>query len=260
MNEYYDYGRDFERELECEMEKWNCGYHTPEVLHNIKDLMKVITLLQEKEAGEAMREYLEDEHGYDSHTGDFRERMKYNPYGVYNMADPKRPMRSGDKGSYPYRTGKEGNYPREYERGRRSGDMRDYDDYNRDGRYPPEMYGIWNHGDESKMREKKDKLTDKEYKEWAEHLENEDGTTGPIWTEDETTSLGKKVGVDFNKISKVAYWLTCNMMYSDFCEIFEKLSMNKPEVYAQLAWKWLDDSDTIDGEKKLAAYHEYIVE
>lgn len=262
MNEYYDYGRDFERELECEMEKWNCGYHTPEVLHNIKDLMKVITLLQEKEAGEAMREYLEDEHGYDSHTGDFRERMKYNPYGVYNMADPKRPMRSGDKGRSTYRSDRDGNYTREYEKGRRDDDRRGYDDYNRDGRYPPEMYGIWNHGDESKIKDKmKPKvLDDKEYDKWMESMEGADGSSGPMWTEDETTALAKKIGVNFDKFSKKEFQVATNAMYSDYCEVLEKYGINKPEVYASLAKAFLEDEDSIKGGEKLSAYYEYIVE
>lgn len=267
MNEYYDYGRDFERELECEMEKWNCGYRTPEVLHNIKNLLKVITLCQEKEAGEAMRDYLEDDYGYDSRTGDFRERMKYNPYSVYNMADPKMPMRSGDKDASGYRRDtsyRQGDNRRGYDRdSNRSDYRRDYDGSDRDMRSRErDMYGIWNHGDESKMKEKmKPKnLDDKEYDKWMEEMEGADGTKGPMWNEEETTSLAKKVGVDFNKFSKKAYQTAVNMMYSDYCEVLEKYGINKPEVYAALAKAFLDDEDSIKGGEKLSAYYEYIVE
>lgn len=266
MNEYYEYGRDFERELECEMEKWNCGYRTPEVLHNIKNLLKVITLCQEKEAGEAMRDYLEDDYGYDSRTGDFRERMKYNPYSVYNMADPKMPMRSGNKDTSGYRRDtsyRQGDNRQGYDRDSNRNDYRrDYDGSDRDMRSRErDMYGIWNYGDESKMKEKmsgKEKLTDEEYKEWVNGLLNSDGSSGETLNMEETTSLAKKVGVDFSKFSKTAWWATCNIVLSDYAEVFAKYGMNKPEIIASFSKAWLEDADGLDGEEKLAVYKKYI--
>lgn len=257
MNEYYEYSKDFEKELDCEMEKWSCGEKTPEVLHNIKDLLKVITLLQEKEAGEAMREYLEDEYGYDSHTGDFRERMKYNPYSVYNMADPKRTMKSTDKRTPGYRRDDyrmmEGNYPTEMENPRRVDDKRLYESY-------PEMRGIYNHADSSKI---KDKLTEQDIKKWMDSLESDTGEKGPMWTREEVEAVAKKDGVKFDKFSLDDLYAAMNMLYSDFSSVGEQFGVDKPGFYLALAKNFLVDADFPGGEdeggKKLALYYHDIV-
>lgn len=258
---YYDMNRCLCKELCEEFEKFE-NDPKAEYMHGIHKIVETMVGLTELEAAGAMREYLEDEHGYNSRTGEFPERDWSMPHRVWNAAPmrtmPPYYMQSNDYDVMPgmnYDGGmyNRGGYPSE-RRGRDMGDMENRG-RSRDsrGRYN-EGYGVYN-----MAHERKKKLTDKEYKEWVDHMVDADGGTGGMWTKEETTAVARKIGIDFKDFSEADFHVAMDMVYSDYCEVFDKYGMDKPEIYAEIAKAWLCDEDTLQGAEKLAAYYEYVV-
>lgn len=67
---------------------------------------------------------------------------------------------------------------------------------------------------------------------------------GQKWNMDQTSSIGAEVGVDWNKIAKINFYVVMNMMYSDFRRTAEKVEYeDDPKFYAYLAKDWLCDDD-----------------
>lgn len=83
----------------------------------------------------------------------------------------------------------------------------------------------------------------------TKEMKNEDGTTGPHWTIDQTSIVAKQVGVDFSKYNEYDWNYVMNMMYSDFYGAIQ----NDPIVYGKLSKKFLEDKDAREG-KALAYY------
>lgn len=259
---YYEMNKCLCKELCEEFDKFK-EMKTPEVLHNIYKLIDSMVGLTELEAAGAMREYLEDEHGYDSYSGEFRDRGWDMPRGVYNAGRRFRPMNAYPYTTYtgiPYGGGDEWEYNDRY-MGRDG--SKDMDVYNRGrsrdsrGRYNDERIGIYNM---AHMKEHIKEMSDHDYNEWLEKMEGADGSVGPMWTEEETTAVAKKIGIDFQKFTPKEFQVAMDMMYSDMCEVAEEFNVNKPEFYAKLAKAWLLDEDALQGGKKLSAYHEFVVE
>lgn len=247
----YDMNKVLCEELCCEFEKFEHD-RSEENFHPVYKLIKAMVGLQELEAAGAMRRYLEDEHGYDSYTGEFRE-MMYPRYGIYNAIPPmypnpnpayQRPMTAGDRRKMD---------GREYGRGyddERMGDR----DMNRDRDYR----GIYNMAHDHTKKVKK--LTESQYKEWVDNMVGADGSSGGMWDKAQTTAVAKKIGIDFKEYDEDAFWVAMNMVYSDMCEVMEKHGLNKAEVFAEMANAWLTDEDTEKGAEKLASYYEFVVE
>ena len=101
-----------------------------------------------------------------------------------------------------------------------------------------------------------DEMTSRQIKHWMEHLENEDGTTGPRYTKDQVEQYRRSLGIncDLEKL-----YAATNMMYSDYCRVLRKYGADRPEIYVELGAAFLDDKDA-GASDKLAAYYEYIVE
>ena len=95
---------------------------------------------------------------------------------------------------------------------------------------------------------------------WAAHMVNEDGTTGPRWPMEQTTALAESMGLSWNKISPWCWWVTMNMMYSDYSGVAEKYGVSIAEFYADMARAFLMDKDGPEAKKKLGAYYHGIVE
>lgn len=260
---YYDMNKCLCKELCCEFEKFE-NMQTQEVLHNIHKLIDSMVGLTELEAAGAMREYLEDEHGYDSKSGEFKGRNWDGYHGIYNDAR-RYPMMPRNM-AYPGYTYTGLPYGKDY-------DMMDDDDrymgrmdgeaYDRGrsrdirGRYNDGRMGIYNM---AHMKEHIKEMSDHDYDKWLEGMEGADGSIGPMWTEEETTSVAKRIGIDFNNFTPKEFQVAMDMMYSDMCEVAEEFNVNKPEFYAKLAKAWLLDEDTLKGGEKLSAYHEYVVD
>lgn len=94
--------------------------------------------------------------------------------------------------------------------------------------------------------------------EWMRSLQNDDGTTGPHWTMDQAKQVmaQKEIGG-----SPIAWWITLNMMYSDYCNVAKKLGVNTVDFYACMAEAFLNDKDAVGGGggEKLAGYFAHIV-
>lgn len=92
-------------------------------------------------------------------------------------------------------------------------------------------------------------------KEWVENMDNEDGSTGPHWTMEQTKRLQTQKGIQADELE---FWVVMNMMYSDYCKAVKKSSVSNPtDLYAELAKAFLMDKDA--HKDKLARYWEYVV-
>lgn len=257
MHKLYEWNEMLCKGLKEEMECFEKDPN-PEKLHEIKEIVETIVGLTELEAAGAMREYFEDEHGYDSRTGQFPDRDWTAPHRIWNAA-PMRTMPPYYPQGMDYDMMPSMDYDGVYNRAYPPMVKRGVNDRGRSrdsrGRYN-EGYGIYNMAHDMP---KKDKLSDKDYKEWVEDMVGADGSIGGMWTKEETTAVAKKIGVDFKKFDETAFWVAMNMVYSDTCEVMDKHGINKPEIFAELAESWLSDEDTLKGAKKLAAYYECVV-
>lgn len=91
-------------------------------------------------------------------------------------------------------------------------------------------------------------------KEWTDHMENEDGTKGPHWTMEQTKQVMAQKGVECDPLE---FFVTLNIIYSDYCGVAKKLGVNTIDFYTCMAKAFLDDKDAVDD--KLSAYYTYIV-
>lgn len=96
-------------------------------------------------------------------------------------------------------------------------------------------------------------LTSDEAKVWAEGMINEDGTIGPHWTVAETSII------EHSEIDDTCWWLTMNMMYSDYCKVATKFNVTAEALCTSLSKAFLEDKDAECGETKLARYYYGIV-
>ncbi len=69
----------------------------------------------------------------------------------------------------------------------------------------------------------------------------------------------KNTGITFGHVTAEDFWVTMNMMYSDYSPVAEKFNVSKPEFYAEMAKAFLFDKDGPDPREKLAAYYDGIV-
>ena len=90
---------------------------------------------------------------------------------------------------------------------------------------------------------------------WAAHMVNEDGTTGPHWPMEQTTALAESMGLSWDKISPWCWWVTMNMMYSDYGSVAIHYGVSTAESFAELAQAFLFDKDGPGLKEKLAAYY-----
>lgn len=94
----------------------------------------------------------------------------------------------------------------------------------------------------------------------VEGMENEDGTKGPHWTVEETTSVANKLGIDLKseKHNKWDWYVAMNMIYSDFYKAVVAMTGSaNTKYFAELAKAWLCDKDISEG--KMWHYYIYIM-
>lgn len=102
-----------------------------------------------------------------------------------------------------------------------------------------------------------DRLSVDDAIKWTQHMENADGTVGPHWTMEQTSVFADARGIDHD-IPRLAWGVTMNMMYSDYCDVAMEFGVNRPEFYAALAKAFLLDKDGPGPERKLMEYYEHI--
>ena len=83
-------------------------------------------------------------------------------------------------------------------------------------------------------------LTKETALEWTGRMQNEDGTSGPHWSMEQTEQARKQRGIDCDPLE---FYVTMNMMYSDYCKAAEKVNANSVDFYAYMARAFLDDKD-----------------
>ena len=86
----------------------------------------------------------------------------------------------------------------------------------------------------------------------TKNMINEDGTVGPHWTVDQTSSVAKSNGIAFDEFNEYDWNYVMNLLYSDF---YGAVS-NDTNTYAKMAKKFLMDKDANKG--KPFNYYLYI--
>lgn len=92
------------------------------------------------------------------------------------------------------------------------------------------------------------------------HMENEDGSKGPHWTVEETTSVANQYGINLKseKHNKWDWFVAMNMIYSDFYRAIVAITGNSnTKHFAELTKAWLCDKDISEG--KMWHYYVYIM-
>ena len=102
-------------------------------------------------------------------------------------------------------------------------------------------------------------FTEEDAKAWTAKMENEDGTTGPHWTMEQTTAVAESMGIQAHVVPHWAWGVTMNMMYSDYYPVAVEFGLNRPEFYAALTKAFLIDKDGPGPERKLMKYYEHVV-
>lgn len=103
-----------------------------------------------------------------------------------------------------------------------------------------------------------DGLSKDEAKRWAARMENADGSVGAHWTMEQTDAVAEERGVSPDEVSRWAWGVTMNMMYSDYYDVAMEFGVNRPEFYAALAKAFLMDKDAPAPEEKLCEYYKHI--
>lgn len=169
-------------------------------------------------------------------------------YGVEDRYRDRRGREHYDNGSYA---------PRNKSTGTLTWDNREPD---RDGKLDMIGFEDRSDGDRGNLRmirgtERGDRLDEDTVRDWMERLRNEDGTTGPHWTMEQTSQVMRQKGVDCDPLE---FWAAMNMMYSDYFPVAKKANANNIDFYVNMAKAFLGDKDARAG--KLARYYEAVVE
>lgn len=91
------------------------------------------------------------------------------------------------------------------------------------------------------------------------NMENEDGTMGPHWSLDETTSLATQYGVKLEEhFNKYDWYVALNMVYSDYYKVITSIAnQNNTKHFVDFAKAWLHDKDVEKG--KMWYYYTYVM-
>lgn len=90
-------------------------------------------------------------------------------------------------------------------------------------------------------------------------MENEDGTRGPHWSVEETTSIANQFGIILTgAFNKYDWFVALNMVYSDFYKVISSIT-NSVNIkhFVEFAKAWLKDKDIDEG--KMWYYYIYIM-
>ena len=96
-------------------------------------------------------------------------------------------------------------------------------------------------------------LTKDEAMAWMYNMHNEDGSMGAHWDVEQTRPFMAPRGITCDAWEWAA---VMNMMYSDYCKVARKNSVDRPEFYADLAAAFLEDKDA--PEDKAGRYYHNI--
>lgn len=82
-------------------------------------------------------------------------------------------------------------------------------------------------------------------------MENEDGTRGPHWSLEETTTLASQYGIALgSKFNRYDWFVALNMVYSDYYRVIMNITgSNNTKHYVEFAKAWLNDKDIDEGKR-----------
>ena len=83
---------------------------------------------------------------------------------------------------------------------------------------------------------------------WVSRMKNSDGTVGAHWTLEQTQDVAKQRNITCDPND---FWAVMNMMYSDYCQVAKRQSVDTPGFYADMAKAFLEDTDAADGKAYL---------
>lgn len=91
------------------------------------------------------------------------------------------------------------------------------------------------------------------------NMENEDGTNGPHWSLEETTSVANQYNVDLNnKFNCYDWFVALNMVYSDYYKVITSITnSNNVKNFVEFTKAWLNDKDVAEG--KMWYYYIYVM-
>lgn len=98
-------------------------------------------------------------------------------------------------------------------------------------------------------------FTEADARAWVSEMENEDGSTGEHWTQEQTQAAARSIGVDLSTVGTAVWYAAMNMVYSDYYGIAREYGLDRPDYYAKMAKAFLMDRDGGGAEKKIAAYY-----
>lgn len=102
-----------------------------------------------------------------------------------------------------------------------------------------------------------------EAEKWVKNMltEMEDGSRikGEHWTLDQTTLVARQKGIVWEHITPYCFWVTMNMIYSDYSEVAKKHGVDEIDFYVDMAKAFLFDIDSVPPRKKLTEYYHHIV-
>ena len=110
--------------------------------------------------------------------------------------------------------------------------------------------GQYEHGgaDSRSIKMPRPHLSHDEAEEWCDSMMNADGTKGCHWTLEQTQEVAKQRNINCDPND---FWAVMNMMYSDFCQVAKRQSVDTPGFYADMAKAFLEDTDAVDGKAYL---------
>lgn len=101
-------------------------------------------------------------------------------------------------------------------------------------------------------------FTEADARAWVSEMENEDGSTGEHWTQEQTTAAAQSIGADLSAVGTAAWYAAMNMVYSDYYSVAHEYGLDRPDFYAKLAQAFLMDKDAGGPQRKIAAYYRCI--
>lgn len=98
-------------------------------------------------------------------------------------------------------------------------------------------------------------MTRETAEEWTHAMKNADGSTGEHWTYEQTEQVRKHQAAH---CKPVEFYVTMNMLWSDYGKVAEKFGVNNVDFWAALSEAFLNDADAAPD--KVENYRRYVAE
>lgn len=106
-------------------------------------------------------------------------------------------------------------------------------------------------------------LSKEDLREWGKHLKNANGTSGEHFDMQQIMSAAQMLNIEFKDFDENELRMTANMLYSDYCDALKNVTPQGKDhiLYTKMARAFLEDEDAaLKGAEKLAEYYCRIVD